>query len=759
MKILFFTDSPILSTGMGRVAYNLGRYFKSTQGIDIAFLGWHHNYPQFDRIRTSLDWKIYPSEKLSLAQDNAKEKELFKKAVEDYKPDLLITLGDMWDFNYVVDSYEAYSFKWLAYYNIESEPLGYEYVRKFTAPTHLCVTSEFGKESILKLDSSLNPKVVWHGYDPNVFNWLNIPETGRKLYADQERTAMIANLENKFVILMDNQNTNRKNYPKAIESYAKFCQDKQDTMLLMVCNPVNETNFNLTKFLRLNFDLGREKILILETNHQAGSWIPDSYMNFIYNISNAYLSTSRTEGFGLSLLQAMATKTVPIATDFSSHRELLKDGRGFLAKVAEYDYGPEGMKTALINSDDCANILQGLYNDWQAGSYAANSVHQKGLEFAADNTWENSYFKLLENVEQCMDKKKKLFYPNDPYVTYYPDLRVAGVKAVRARETKAPTIGAIVMGGLGDNIQAIPVIKGLHRKYPESNLFLVCEGNSGIFYDWLAKPVIHPYLSTGEAKISFAGALKSLHDAFDYFYDIRYVSKVYAKEGSPDVPEDTVVFYNQWKSFYHKWPWGNNLVHKIGKLIVDIRLLSCGLQEYASSDDMKIPVKPIDLPSSKYVSIHNSAGNIGKLKLLNPVEIKKVVDYLQKQGYYILQTGSINDELMPGVTDLRGRTDYWETGYILQNATIHIGPEGALYHMAKAVGGRSLVWLSATHPEPFVYDNTIVLPYKETSKFKCDPCWWKGQDWVSGTCIQGREYCENLPSGEDIISALEANGI
>lgn len=746
---------------MGRVHYQLASRLARIPGIDLISIGWHHQL-FVDKWK---GWPVYPTRKLSTAGDNAPERDAVGSVLQKENPDILITLGDVWDFSYLSKLNETMRFKWLAYYNIDSGPIKLDLLPNLTSPQYLATTSQFGANVITSVDPSLNPQVIYHGVDTKIFRPLGLGEADRIIVDGPKTKNVVANLANRFVIFMDSQNTHRKNYPIALDAFSRFAKDKKDVFLVIVAKPVGEENgFDLKYSMQYVYSIDRSKAIILENNIQAGIWFPDSYVNYLYNISNVYLSTSRAEGFGLSVLQAMATNTIPACPDYASYPELLADNRGVLTRIAGKDVDFGFRHTALVDVDDLVKNLEELYIDWQTGGHRAKQIHNEGIKFVNQNTWDHSFMNFAAALEKTVAKKKVIHYPNNPYVQKYNDIRAVAARCTNMNNKAKEHIGMVVMGGLGDNIQALPVIKGIARKHPDSHLFLICEANSGIFFDWLYKYPYHPNMDSIELRsISFASILKSLQGVFDYFYDVRYVSCVYDKDGDrAKINPVSMEFFDKNSTFYHQWPWANNVIYHLGHHVVDLRLISCGLQDYASLKDMTLQTRECAKPSGRYVSIHNSAGGVGALKLLPQETIVNVVKYLNGAGVKVIQTGSETDVLIPGTIDLRGRTDYWETAYLLKNAALHIGPEGALYHMNRAVGGRSLVWISATSPEVFVYyndTNSKVLPFKTSREFECEPCWWKGNDYFHNRCMVGHKSCINLPNSDTIISALREMGI
>ena len=64
--------------------------------------------------------------------------------------------------------------------------------------------------------------------------------------------------------------------------------------------------------------------------------IPSKNLWGIYSMSDVYLQTSKAEGLGMPVLEAMACKIPVVATDTGALHELLQDGRGLLVPV-EYE--------------------------------------------------------------------------------------------------------------------------------------------------------------------------------------------------------------------------------------------------------------------------------------------------------------------------------------------------------------------------------------------------------------------------------------
>ena len=101
------------------------------------------------------------------------------------------------------------------------------------------------------------------------------------------------------------------------------------------------------------------------------------HLREIYGSCDAWLFTSRNEGFGLPILEAMACRTPVIATHAGAAPELVSEGGGLLVDS--------------FNSDDIASKIEAFFDmdtvSWSLMSDAA-------LQTARENTWEKAVDKF-----------------------------------------------------------------------------------------------------------------------------------------------------------------------------------------------------------------------------------------------------------------------------------------------------------------------------------------------------------------------------
>lgn len=99
----------------------------------------------------------------------------------------------------------------------------------------------------------------------------------------------------------------------------------------------------------------------------------------------------------------------------------------------------------------------------------------------------------------------------------------------------------------------------------------------------------------------------------------------------------------------------------------------------------------------------------------------------------VVQIGSPQDPLLPGVRDLRGQTSLRQSAAILANAGVFIGLEGFLMHLARAVECRAvIVYGGRLRPWQIGYTANINL----TGDPPCSPCWLRNRCDYDHECMR-----------------------
>ena len=206
-------------------------------------------------------------------------------------------------------------FKYVGIMPIEADPLCFTWAYNLGLMDKALIISEFGTEEAQKM--GVNAVHIPIGIDTDAWR-MPTPEERKKI-----RLSMFGiEDDNEFVILTVADNQERKNLSAAMEIFKKFQEKVPNSKQVFVTREFNLVGWNLKDYAQ---ELGITNNFML---FERGMDFRQLWS--IYAGSDCFLLTSKAEGLGLPLLEAMAVGLPCIATDCTGMKELLSDGRGHL---------------------------------------------------------------------------------------------------------------------------------------------------------------------------------------------------------------------------------------------------------------------------------------------------------------------------------------------------------------------------------------------------------------------------------------------
>ena len=753
-KVLIYTDSPFLYTGMARVARELGSRFLR-QGWEIDYAAWFH------QMTMQGSGEYYNARTVFYALDR-REKQAGKvrEILSASQPDAVLCIGDLFYFldlprikgehQSMARAGKTKSAVFLGYLNVDAEPLQHQFFETINAFDEVCVHTEFGKKVLLSIPSkfSRNPdriKAVHHGVDASVF----LPSLPRVPPPPDFQALVVA------------RNCLRKNIPFTIEVFRQFSQGKNNVKLFLVTDVESHEGHDLQAFITSYPDLWEKVSFTRGLSVFKG--LSDAAIAKIYRESHLLIDWPMAEGFGLPVLEAMVSGVLVTGTDYSSFPELLADNRGYTLPVENWIYGQYGQRLAVPTLEVAVSMLEAAYEDWKDGAWTGMSklAVQNARKWALTKTWDKCFESIEEKAKIALNSDKEDVNPHSWQFPSQIGGRVYGVEESRKAKERglSPTIGVCKLGGLGDMLQILPVLRGIKRKHPNSYVVAVVNCGEELL-KWICSKdkLIDGIVNVGE--VHQETAVKTFSNVFDLFYDLRYVSRVYGEEPTE--------FFTKHKSFYDGWAFSNSRLRSLGTHVVDLMLKSTGLDTYASIEDLKVDPPTLEdltvderslIPEEPYVVVHNSTGKLGNLKVLSEAEISRLIQVIQSRGYRVVQLGTIADPKLPGTdVDLRIKLSLQASAYTLSKAKMYVGNEGFWSHLAHSMGVRSWMWFTTTPSECFAYDPFVIVGgwSQWVSRRECEPCWWavaSGDNWWKH-CLMSEKRCLNLPSPEWMATSL-----
>lgn len=220
------------------------------------------------------------------------------------------------------------TFKWIYYFPIDSKPKENWITKSALLADYPVVYTQYGYEECVKLVPELKDKliVVPHGVDTRVFH--PIPDEVKVKF---RKDYFAGKADNKFLITNLNRNQPRKDIARTMKAFADFKKIHGDSLLYLHMKNV-DVAYTIDEVAR-EFGLIPDEDYITPKDFNENQGVPVELINLIYNVSDVVVTTTLGEGWGLSMTEAMATKTPVLAPNHTSLTEMLADGRGTLVKA------------------------------------------------------------------------------------------------------------------------------------------------------------------------------------------------------------------------------------------------------------------------------------------------------------------------------------------------------------------------------------------------------------------------------------------
>jgi len=260
-------------------------------------------------------------------------------------PDIIIVALDIPMQISFYEKFAQYKKPYIAITPLENPPLTMSWAGQMLGMDWVFFISELGKQAAL-VAGLKNVDHLEIGIDSNFWR-VPTPEEKQGL-----RKGMgIA--DDEYVILTVADNQERKNLWAAMCVTAELKIKGRKVKHILVTRVESQFGYKI-RDLALTLDINKELVTMNRGMPKENLWS-------LYAMSDCFLLSSKAEGLGLPIMEAMASGLPVVATDTGAIHELLENGRGFLIP-AEYEmidvWGNETRKMMSISY--ATTVIDGL---------------------------------------------------------------------------------------------------------------------------------------------------------------------------------------------------------------------------------------------------------------------------------------------------------------------------------------------------------------------------------------------------------------
>lgn len=351
IKVLAYCDSPTVATGFGTVSRNILEAIHITGKYDITVLGINHwgdphHFP----------YDIWP------VGFNGENDPYGRKKVCSMIPnmefDILFFLQDTFILDFVpplVNHLKSkHKFKSICYYPVDGTPKK-GWIENVEPVDYLVSYTKFGKDMSNKVHPNNkhgeNIRIIPHGVNTNDFHPID------KAIVSQFREQYFGANNKKFIFTNVNRNQQRKDIPRTIAAFKLFKDQVSDDALLYLHMARKDQGWDLEEVCKA-YNLDIRKDVVFPENFGPNKGYPLHVVNLIYNASDCIVSSTLGEGWGLSWVEAMASKTPVIMPNNTAMSDHITEDIGYLVNSGK----DENLKIIIKNDNDVIRPMVDVYD-------------------------------------------------------------------------------------------------------------------------------------------------------------------------------------------------------------------------------------------------------------------------------------------------------------------------------------------------------------------------------------------------------------
>lgn len=298
MRILWHSVAPWIKTGYGTQTDIFARRIRDLLDHQVAISTWtmRGGLMEYD------GFAVYPGARDGFGND------IVGRHARHFGAELVVTLTDSWVFRPAA----MRTIPWVAWTPVDHDPAPPKVVETLKAGYAVPVAySRFGEQKLY--DAGLGPLYVPHACHPAYFEHIGKRQARRNLGLPQD--AYIVGM-----VGINQSSPNRKSYPQGLEAFQRFREKHSEAYLYMHTHLRSGAGLNLAHLI--------DHLGIDENSYQTPDPYdlllgqPETTLRDVYSAIDVFLCPYMGEGFGIPIIEAQASGTPIVATDFSTMPEL-----------------------------------------------------------------------------------------------------------------------------------------------------------------------------------------------------------------------------------------------------------------------------------------------------------------------------------------------------------------------------------------------------------------------------------------------------
>lgn len=411
-RILFAGDTLAIPTGLGYVAASFMKRLKTALPVDIAHVTLTNADTNGENIiAQGADFhELFRGARFYNAQARTPERaHEFDKAIEEFRPNVVITVQDPWQIDQVAYSKYRDSFIWIAYLTIEAPEYPVSVIhRTVHGPARKSITDTLSGADVIIPVTPMGKKALEKlGLNPteHVYNGVDIEDRFQGEVDPRDLFGPIIG-DDDFLFMTMGVNIDRKKLDRTVLAFARFLEKmkgRRDKYKLYMHTDLQMAGTG-TDLTVLIMDLGLSDNILVTSNNLMKQGLPKQELYMRYAASDCYIGLPGGEGFGYGFAEAMMHGKPLIYSTYGGHTAYCRDA-GLPVDIADYTYARNGcIKWALADIDVAAKAMARMVSEPKL----RKKLGERGYQIAEKElSWDVVFPRFLEIIQREYDRSPK----------------------------------------------------------------------------------------------------------------------------------------------------------------------------------------------------------------------------------------------------------------------------------------------------------------------------------------------------------------
>jgi glycosyltransferase involved in cell wall biosynthesis len=422
-KVLFCGDSISQITGLSNVLISIMKRFpKKDYEVGVCTItGGNATHNSFKTFGKEV-YKSYKDINMYNCQINGDGCLQFDKVIEDFKPDIVVSIIDPWYLDQI--AYNSYrdNYFWVQYLTVEvpvKDNYIYCYPEAMMSPTKVVPTHRKSIKDILarcdlvipvtKLGEDLMESWGLDNYSPYVYNGIDFSCVTDKSKVDRFQVFKGIIKNDDFVVMSLGVNSERKMLGNTILAFYEFlkmlpAEEALKSKLYLHTN-VNKMNSG-TDLPSLVNKLGITNQVFFSSEMTRGQYVSKEDLYKKYAVSDVTMLLTGGEGFGYCFGESFANKVPTIYTDYGAQMLYANHG-GLPVPIKSYSFTKNAaFAFGVADYVEGAKQLKKLYDNPKL----RKELGESGYKYARKNfDWDKNVKDFIKHMERGYSKWKNPF--------------------------------------------------------------------------------------------------------------------------------------------------------------------------------------------------------------------------------------------------------------------------------------------------------------------------------------------------------------